>query len=45
MVVPNVFLQETDIEEICRACGNVVNEFCCKYHQSCCECKRALGLV
>lgn len=27
------------IKEICKACGDVVNDYCCRYYNNCCDCK------
>ncbi|KAF5297371.1 hypothetical protein FQR65_LT01301 [Abscondita terminalis] len=30
-------MAQDNIESICRICGDVVNEYCCQYHNRCCD--------
>ncbi|KAJ8968377.1 hypothetical protein NQ314_002327 [Rhamnusium bicolor] len=32
-----VFSQNNNIETVCKFCGDVVNEYCCRYYKQCCE--------
>ncbi|KAK4873316.1 hypothetical protein RN001_015345 [Aquatica leii] len=36
ILIASVFAQD-NIESICRICGDVVNEYCCQYYNSCCD--------
>ncbi|KAJ8922197.1 hypothetical protein NQ315_004134 [Exocentrus adspersus] len=37
LVIGLVSSQNNDIETICTSCGDVVNDYCCRYYKRCCE--------
>ncbi|CAH1372552.1 unnamed protein product [Tenebrio molitor] len=32
-----VILQDNSVDTICKSCGDIVNEYCCKYYRNCCD--------
>lgn len=39
VVLVSCVAQDNSIKEICMVCGDIVNNYCCRYYNSCCECK------
>lgn len=30
---------ESSVQELCNVCGDIINEYCCKYYNNCCDCE------
>lgn len=39
-----VYCQNDNIKEICMICGDIVNSYCCRYYNKCCDSEYTLSL-